>query len=334
MSYRFKAGYIGILLGIFAASLLIGQVQKGSSSARAYEVPRTLDGQPDFQGIWTSATLTPLERPLELKDKAFLTEQEAAEYEKQSLRAIDADRPENDLGSKGPHAPTANLSYNELWRERGGLVATRRTSLIVDPPDGRIPPLTPEGKRRADARAEARKLHGTDGPEDQDPVFRCLVSPGGGPPMMPRTYNANYQFVQAPGYVLILSEEIHDARVIPLDGRPHLAPTVQQWKGDSRGIWQGKTLVVETTNFTDQTNFAGSSDALRLVERFTRTNPDLILYEFTVDDPATFTRPWTVQLPLTRAKGPIFEYACHEGNYGMANVLSGARAAEKAAPKP
>jgi hypothetical protein len=223
------------------------------------------------------------------------------------------------------------LSYNELWRERGGLVATRRTSLIVDPPDGRIPPLTPEGKKRAAARAEQLKLHGTDGPENGSPRLRCIVSPIAGPPMMPDTYNSNYQFVQTPGYVLILSEEIHDARLIPLDSRPHLVPNVRQWKGDSRGHWEGSTLVVETTNFTDQTNFAGSSENLRLVERFKRTGPDMILYEFTVNDPAVFTRPWTVQITMRKTKGPIFEYACHEGNYGLANALSGARAEEKAA---
>ena len=285
--------------------------------------PRTPDGHSDLEGIWTNATLTPLERPTNLADKEFLTEQEAADFAKQALQQVDADRRD------GGAATDVNRAYNEFWRDRGKVVPSRRTSLIIDTPDGRIPALTSAGKKRAADRAEARRLHPFDGPEDRSPAERCIATPNAGPPMMPANYNANYQIVQTPDYVAILSEQIHDVRVIPLDGRPHLAAHIRQWMGDSRGHWEGGTLVVETTNFTGQTDFAGSGAGLRLVERFTRTDPDTIHYEFHVDDPATFMRPWTVQIPMTKAPGPLFEYACHEGNYGMSGMLSGARAAER-----
>jgi hypothetical protein len=284
---------------------------------------RTPDGQPDLQGTWTNATLTPLERPASLANKEFLTEQEAAEFAKQSLQDVDADR--RDGGSNAD----VNRAYNEFWRDRGKVIPSRRTSLILDTPDGRIPALTPEGQKRAAARAEARRLHPYDGPEDRSPAERCVASPNAGPPMLPANYNANYQIVQTPGYVTIFSEQIHESRVIPLDGRPHLPANIRQWMGDSRGHWEGATLVVETTNFTDRTNFAGSGPGLRLVERFTRTGADMLMYEFRVEDPATFTRPWTAQIPMTKALGRIFEYACHEGNYGMEGMLAGARAEEK-----
>ena len=306
------------ILSLSVAALVL------AAAPKSWEPPRTADGQPDLQGIWTNATLTPLERPADLANKEFLTEQEAAEFAKRALTDVDADRRD------GGAATDVNRAYNEFWRDRGKVVASRRTSLIIDTPDGRIPPLTPEGKKIAAARAEARRLHPFDGPENRSPAERCIATPNAGPPMMPANYNANYQIVQAPGYVLILSEQIHDARVIPLDGRPHLPAHIRQWTGDSRGRWEGGTLVVETTNFTDRTNFAGSGAGLRLIERFTRTDAETILYEYHVDDPATFTRPWTVQIPMTKARGPLFEYACHEGNYGMFGMLSGARAEERA----
>jgi hypothetical protein len=308
----------------FLASILLATLPLAGQGAKSWNPPRTPDGQPDLQGIWNNATLTPLERPRELAGKAFFTEQEAAEYEQRVLKDVDADRRD------GGGATDVNRAYNEFWRDRGRVVPSRRTSLIIDPPDGRVPPLTPEGKDRAATRAEARRLHPADGPEDRSPAERCIAVPNAGPPMMPANYNANYQIVQTPGYVVILSEQIHDARVIPLDGRPHIPSNMRQWLGDSRGRWEGNTLVVETTNFTDQTNFQGTGEKLRLVERFTRSGPNTILYEFTVDDPATFTKPWTAQIPMNKAEGPIFEYACHEGNYGMAGTLSGFRAQEAA----
>ena len=207
---------------------------------------------------------------------------------------------------------------------------TKRTSLILDPPDGRIPPLTPEAKARADARAEVLRRPAA-GPEDRNLWERCILGGNTGPPMVSGPYNNVVQIFQTPGYVVIFNEMINDARVVPLDGRPHLPLAIRQWKGDSRGRFQGDTLVVDTTNFRDETNFRGARATLHVVERFTRVDAGTLLYEFTVDDPMTWTRPWSAAIPMTKTAGPIFEYACHEGNYGMVNILSGARAEEKAA---
>jgi hypothetical protein len=297
-----------------------------AAAAQTWKPPRTADGQPDLQGIWTNITITPLERPAELAGKEFLTPQEAAEYEKRIVAANNVDRknlpPEVDVG----------LAYNDAWYDRGTkVVGTRRTSLIVDPPDGKIPALTPEAqKRQAEMRAAAAG-HANDGPEGRSLAERCLLWATAGPPMLPSFYNNNYQIAQGPGYVVIMVEMIHDARIIPLDGRGHLPQNVRQWMGDARGHWEANTLVVDTTNFTDKTRFRGSADKLHLTERFTRVDPETIVYEFTVDDPTTFTKPWTAQIPMKKSQGPIFEYACHEGNYAMAGMLAGARAQEKAA---
>jgi hypothetical protein len=285
---------------------------------------RTPWGDPDLQGLWTNATITPLERPADLAGKSVLTQQEAADYEKRTNQARDADSraggTEADLGR----------AYNQFWYDRGTkVVETRRTSLITDPPDGRVPALTPEAQKRADARAAARKRSPADGPEDRSLPERCILWPTAGPPMLPSGYNNNYQILQTPGYVVILIEMIHDVRIIPLDGRPHTPPDIRQWTGDSRGRWDGNTLVVTTTNFTDKTNFRGASEKLRLVERLTRADADTLNYEFTVEDPSAFTKPWSVAVPMSKTDGPIYEYACHEGNYGMTNLLSGARAQEK-----
>jgi len=338
MSHRFRAstGALAavIVVGLLGAGTAAGQAPLPAAKAtpavkaasgRTWTPPRTSDGQPDLQGIWNSATLTPLERPSELGSKEFLTEGEAAEFERQALKSVDADR--RDGGAEAD----IGRAYNEFWRDRGKVVPSRRTSLIVDPPDGRVPPLTAEAKKRVAARAAQNRGHEFDGPENRPLAERCIVVPNAGPPMLPANYNSNYQIVQVPGYVVILSEQIHDARAIPLDGRPHLPQSVRQLMGDPRGRWEGNTLVVESTNFTGRTSFRGSGEGLQVVERFTRTGPDTILYEFTVDDPASFTRHWTAQLPMTKTQGPLFEYACHEGNYGLAGSLSGARAEEKRA---
>ena len=287
-------------------------------------MPRTPWGDPDLQGLWTNATVTPFERPANLSGKAVLTQEEAAEFERQTNQARDADNrgggTEADLGR----------AYNQFWYDRGTkVVGTRRTSLVTDPPDGRVPALTPAAQSRADARAEARRRSPADGPEDRSLVERCILWPTAGPPMVPGAYNNNYQILQAPGYVAILIEMIHDVRIIPLDGRPHAPQAIRQWMGDSRGRWDGNTLIVTTTNFTDKTIFRGSSANLKIVERFTRVDPDTLDYQFTIDDPESFTRSWTAAVPMTKTDGPIFEYACHEGNYGMTNVLKGARAEDK-----
>ncbi|PWU09990.1 MAG: hypothetical protein C5B51_05175 [Terriglobia bacterium] len=291
---------------------------------RNWTPPRTADGQPDIQGYWTNGTLTPLERPRDLEGKAFLTPEEAQALEMQAAQNR-VDR---------PPAPGDPGGYNEFWWERGSkVVGSRRTSLIVDPPDGRIPALTTEAQKRLDnARALARQ-HPADGPENRSMQERCLLWQTAGPPMLPAGYNNMYQIVQAPGYVVILVEMIHDARIIPLDGGPHVPTSIRQWMGDSRGHWEGNTLVVDTTNFSDKTRFRGSGQNLHLVERFTRTDPDTLLYEFTVDDPQSFTRTWKVELPMTRSAGPLFEYACNEGNYALTDILAGARAEERNAQK-
>jgi hypothetical protein len=286
--------------------------------------PRTADNQPDLQGIWTNGTITPLERPREFEGKPFMTPAEAAQYEKQARERNNGDR--RDANADADLA----VGYNDFWWDRGTKpVATLRTSLIVDPPDGRIPVLTADAQKRAEARAEARRLHPTDGPEDLSLADRCLVRPG--PPMLPAGYNNNHRIVQTREYVVIFSEMMHDARIIPLDRRPHLPGNVRQWFGDSRGKWEGDTLVVETTNFSDKTNFRGAGPNMRLIERFTRTDPDTLLYQFTVNDPQSFEKPWSGEIPMKRAPGPIFEYACHEGNYSLVNTLTAARAEEKAA---
>ncbi|HTG90047.1 MAG TPA: hypothetical protein VL914_07620 [Vicinamibacterales bacterium] len=315
-----RLGYVS--LTVAGVSLAVATAIAQAPAPRS--VPRTPWGDPDLQGLWTNATVTPFERPANLSGKAVLTQEEAAEFERQTNQARDADNrgggTEADLGR----------AYNQFWFERGTkVVGTRRTSLVTDPPDGRVPALTPAAQSRADARAEARRRSPADGPEDRSLVERCIVWPTAGPPMVPGAYNNNYQILQAPGHVAILIEMIHDVRIIPLDGRPHAPQAIRQWMGDSRGRWDGNTLIVTTTNFTDKTIFRGSSANLKIVERFTRVDPDTLDYQFSIDDPESFTRSWTAAVPMTKTDGPIFEYACHEGNYGMTNLLKGARAEDK-----
>lgn len=299
-------------------------VKTRAAASKTWTPPRTADGHPDLQGIWSNATITPLERPAEFAGKAVLTEKEAEEFTQETLQRNNADR--RDGGTEAD----VGRAYNNFWYDRGTqTIKTQRTSLIVDPPDGRVPPLTPEAQKRLVARAERRRLHPADGPEDRSLAERCLNWATAGPPMLPSFYNNNYQIVQTPDTVVIFNEMIHDARVVPLDGRPHVPNSIRQWLGDSRGHWDGDTLVIETTNFTDKTAFRGSTENMRLVEKFRRVDPDTLLYEFTVDDPSAFAKPWTVQIPSVRTEGPIFEYACHEGNYAMTDMLSAARAEEK-----
>jgi hypothetical protein len=297
-------------------------------SASGQTPPRTPAGQADLQGIWSNAVITPLERPTDLAGKQTFTAEEAAAYEKQAV-----DRSNVDHRSANAEADVAS-AYNQFWYDRGTkAVGTRRTSLIVDPPDGRLPALTADAQKRVDERRAWVEAHSTDGPEGRSLGERCILWATAGPPMLPGPYNNNFQILQTRDRVVILNEMIHNARVIPLDGSPHLASDVRQWMGDSRGHWDGKTLVVDTTNFSDQYSFRGSDRNLHLTERFTRVSPDTLLYEFTVDDPTAFTKPWTAQIAVTKTKGPIFEYACHEGNYAMTDILAGARAAEKRAAK-
>jgi hypothetical protein len=288
---------------------------------------------PDLQGYWTNATFTPLERPAELANKEFFTKEEAAEFDRKRLARENAQSKED-------------IHYdNALWQtETWGRVESRRTSIVFDPPNGHLPELSPEGKIQAAAKAEAaRRRASADSAQDRSLAERCITWGNEGPPMLGSTYNANMQIVQTPNLLVIAHEIGHADRMIPLDGHPHLSPSVHQLAGDSRGHWEGDTLVVDSTNFNDQTNFRGPpsqarqdifSDAnLHVVERFTLTSPNTITYRFTVTDPTVWTKPWSGELLMKRTKGPIYEYACHEGNYGLANILAGARAAEKSAAK-
>lgn len=318
-------GYFVVVGGLFALTCVAA-----SAGAQGVRGTRTAWGDPDLQGLWTNATLTPLERPAELASKAFFTPAEAAAFETERVARTNADR---------PLRPGEVGAYNDLFFERGTHgVRSRRTSLVIDPPDGRIPALTPAAQQMVEARAAEAAWRPADGPEDRWLTERCILF-GATVPMLPEPYNNNYRIIQAPGYVVILTEMNHDARIVPMDARTPLSPKVRQWLGDSRGQWDGETLVVETANFTfnRQSRFGvgylnGLSDGnLRIVERFTRTNATTLLYQATIEDPTVFSRPWTIEIPMERSAGPMFEVACHEGNYGMANILSGYRAEEAAA---
>lgn len=322
------------LIGISSLALMlagtipaIGQLASsplksaGEQKTAGWMLPRMADGRPDLQGIWSNATDIPLERPKELGTKEFYTEQERAEAAKKGYLAEPNTPPE-------AHYDFAQFG---MALRQSRFAPNMRTSLIIGPV-GRIPPMTPEGIKRNTERAAKAKGHEFDGPENRSLTERCIVYANReGPPMLPPMYNNNMEIVQQPGTIAILNEMYHDVRLIPMDGRPHIPQNIRQWRGDSRGHWEGDTLVIDTTNFTSKTAFRGSSENLHVVERFTRTGPDTILYEFTVDDPSTWTEPWTAQLVMGPAAGEIYEFACHEGNYGLANNLSGARAQEKKA---
>ena len=309
---------------VIALSIVILAGTLAAQSKAKYNPPRTPDGQPDLQGVWTNITITPLERPANLADQAFFTAAEARQYEKETVDRNNADR--RDGGAQAD----LGRAYNDAWYDRGTkVVETLRTSLVIDPPDGRIPRKALQGA--APAVAQAGFGRPPEGPEDRSLSERCILWPTAGPPMMPSFYNNNYQIVQGPGYVTIVVEMIHDARIIPIDPRPHVDSKIREWMGDPRGHWEGNTLVVETTNFNDKTRFQRAGQNMKLIERFTRTAPDTITYEFTVDDPSAFTKAWTAQIPMKRTEGPILEYACNEGNYAMEGMLAGARADEKKA---
>jgi hypothetical protein len=268
----------------------------------------------DLDGIWNYATMTPLERPRDLAGVPVLAPAEAADYERRTVAR---------------QTETNNTAGPDWWDPGTRFLTNGRTSLIVDPTDGRVPALTPEAQQRAAARAQARRARGpADGPEDRALNERCLNWSVAGPPMLPGVYNNNVQIIQTRDYVALVSEMIHDARIVPMDGRAH--GTVARWMGDSRGRWEGATLVVDTVGFTDKTAFRGSSERMHLVERFTRVDAGTIEYRFTVEDPSTWTRPFTGMFPLKKSAGPIYEYACHEGNArSMIGMLRGARAQEK-----
>jgi len=312
------------LAAVAGVVVALGLASVSEAQSRAFRTPW---GDPDLQGVWSNQTLTPLERPAEFAGRTHLTEAEAAEYQARLRRQINADNREPGT------LRDVNTAYNDFWWDRGErILPDRRTSLIIDPPDGRIPAMTPAGRARVAAEADAnrREAEFPAGPEDFDVYSRCIIR--GALPRLSTGYNNNYQIVQTPGYVAILQEQIHETRLIPVDGRPHIPGTVRQWLGDSRGRWEGDTLVVETTNFTDAaraSTFRGATKEMVLVERFRRVDETTIDYEFTVSDPETWVRPWTVTVPWFRPDGMLYEYACHEGNYGLANTLTAARTLER-----
>ncbi len=281
------------------------------------------DGQPDLQGIWNNATITPMERPAQFANKPFFSEQEAAEYEKNFVQH------QKESFSNDVNGP-ARLAW---WDSGSTVVKTRRTSIVIDPTDGKIPALTPAAQAAERARRQAarggERVGTLETLKDRPLNERCIVWPTDGPPMMSSFYNNNYRIVQTPGYVAIYIEMVHDVRVIPLDGRAHLPRDVRSWMGDSVGHWEGDTLVIDTTNFNGKASFRGSDENLHVIERFRRTDEHTLLYQFTIDDPTAFTQPWTGEVPWLSAPGPIYEYDCHEGNFhSMESMLKNARAEE------
>jgi hypothetical protein len=317
---------LAIVIALGYTAQLAGQAPASNASrpsaSGSYKAPRTAWGHPDLQGLWNNGTTTPLERPADLADREFLTDEEWAIRAKDAATRAAADRrPENDDADLA-------LAYNNEWWDRGAPL--KRTSLIVDPPNGRLPALTPEGQKRVAARAAAAKARGpADSWEDRPLQERCLVYHG--VPPFPTGYNNNYEIVQTRDVVAIRYEMLAETRIIPLDNRPHLTSKLPQWLGSARGRWEGETLVVETTSYHPRITFRfpASPETLRIVERFTRTSPDAVDYRFTVHDPTMYTQPWTAVLPMSKTPGPIYEYACHEGNYGMSNLLRGHRVQEQ-----
>jgi hypothetical protein len=323
-------------LALTFAALLPAQTPAPKSGSKSWSVPRTPDGKPDLQGVWTNATITPMERPAKLAGKPTLSDGEATAYEKANFDELQ----KQDGQSDGPLIAAAGSSgtggYNVLFVDRGTELArvdgVKRTSLVIEPPDGKVPPLTPEARERN--ASMMRNFNNYDSVKTRPLSERCIIGFGStaGPPMLPVLYNNNYQIVQTPDAVVILVEMVHDARIIRLNGT-HAPPSVRQWFGDSIGHWEGDTLVVDTTNFTDATRFRGSSENLHVVERFSRVDANTILYRVTIDDPSTFAKAWVMEYPFVATKGPVYEYACQEGNYAMTDILGGARKAEQQAPK-
>jgi hypothetical protein len=359
------ASLASVLAAILIAPLGAQTPAAAAKSSGTASIPKTADGHPDFQGIWTNATITPMERLPEFAGKLALSDSEAAVFEKRQADNFTLDRRDG--------SPEADRSraYNNLFVDRGSELARvdglKRSSLIIDPPDGKIPAFTPEGRKRiaalrlrggdegggggggqdlfpdrtganANAAVTTRPAGanaGMDGKydsvKDRPLAERCILGFGStsGPPMMPVLYNNTYQIVQTPDAIIIAVEMVHDRRVIHMDGRLHLPADVRQWLGDSIGHWEGDTLVVETTNFTEKTTFRGSDQNLKVIERFRRVDAGTILYRVTIDDGTVFTKPWTMEYPFLATAGPVFEYACHEGNYAMPDILGGARRLEK-----
>jgi hypothetical protein len=334
---------VGIAGVSLAAVHVVGQVPsaKPTRAAVATASPlRTPWGDPDFQGVWNHSVTTPFERPAALVGKEFLTDDEVVEAERSRRERSDRDRRDG-----GTNVDLAR-DYNEFWDQgaKQTRILSRRTSAIIDPPDGILPALTDEAQRRRAANVERFVNRPPESWEDRNPQERCIASSPNGPPMLSLYtndkllgYSDNFQIFQTPDYVAMLYEDFHQVRMIALNGRPHLPSTMRQWLGDSRGHWDSKTLVVDTTNFGEQRPWLGGvrgpsiDENLHLVERFTRVDANTIDYQFTVDDPTTWTRPWSATVSVVKTQGQIYESACHEGNYALPNILRGARAQEQVA---
>ena len=301
-----------VILGLF----LLSAVSVAGQSPKS-RVPRTPDGRPDLQGTWDFAQLTPFERPGDFAGKETVTDEEAEEFAQKRIETTHKDRRD------GGAAVDVERAYNDFWWDFGKRIA-KQTSLVVDPPDGRVPPVTPAAQERA-----AQRRGHFDNPEERPLAERCILGFNSGPPMVPSAYNNNVQLVQTRDHVVIVNEMIHSARIVPLNGRPHAPKEIRSLTGDSVGRWDGDTLVVDTTNFSLEAGFRGASRDLHVIERFTRADADTLRYEFTVDDPATWTSKWGASIPMTKTDELMYEYACHEANYALAGVLKGARYQEK-----
>jgi hypothetical protein len=333
MSYRLLVSTAALAASVAAAIsvTLLAQTPsfpaKATTAGKAWTPPRTTDGKPDLQGIWADNTLTPFERPKKLAAKEFYTDEELADLTRRVRRGEVVE--EADLGAAAPQAVRYDLEVFGFDRTKLRFASTKRTSLVVGP-EGVVPPMLPQARARNAERAARSRGHEFDGHENRPLSERCLLMNQERIPMIPGANEGNLlQIVQGPGYVTLLHEIDHSTRVIPTDGRPHVPQDIRQWQGDPVGHWDGQTLVVDTTNFTSLTAYRGSSEELHLVERFTRTADDAMIYQFTVEDPATWAKPWTAEVPWTKTKGPVYEYACHEGNTMISTILRGARVADE-----
>ncbi|OLC75029.1 MAG: hypothetical protein AUH72_21075 [Acidobacteria bacterium 13_1_40CM_4_65_8] len=323
--------HLSILLGlvVFAAVSAAAQspkpvsvaVKPASAPSKTSTLPRTADGRADLQGLWDFAQLTPLERPSEFAGKDAVTEEEAEEFAQKRIETTHKDKRD------GGAAADVERAYNDFWWDFGTRIA-KQPSLVVDPPDGKIPALTKEAQDRT-----AQRRNRYDDVEERPLAERCILGFNSGPPMVPSAYNNNVQIVQTRNHVVIVNEMIHSARIVDLNGRPHPPAAMRFLTGDSVGRWEGDTLVVDTTNFAKAAGFRGATTNLHVVERFTRVDKDTLRYEFTVDDPETWTKKWSASIPMTRSDERMFEYACHEANYGLVGVLKGARYQDREAAK-
>ena len=316
------AAVAAVSLGSLSVIAQSPATKPATKPAKAWTAPRTVDGVPDLTGNWSNATYTPFERPANMAGKEFFTPEEAAAFAKQGVDRLNSQAADN-------------IHYDDaIWQGENYAkgVTSLRTSLVIDPPDGKIPPLVEAARNRAAGPVvgEAQASRRADSYENRTNAERCITWGNEGPPLMPVGYNANLDILQGPGYVVVRNEMIHSARLIPVDAtKPHLGDKIRQWNGDSRGRWEGNTLVVETTNYNDKIRYRNSTQTLKVTERFTRVDADTVDYTFTIDDPNTWTRPWTANVPLRKVPGPIYEYGCHEGNYGLPNILRAQRVEDK-----